>query len=117
MAVTKQVERDDNREVVDRAKDFWSRYSRPVLLISVAIIVLCGAYLAYKYLIKQPQEEKAVETMFKAEEYYRMDSLKMALNGDGINPGFLKVIDKYGSTNAGNLAKFYAGAIYLKQGN
>jgi TolA-binding protein len=41
----------------------------------------------------------------------------MALNGDGMNAGFLKIIDKYGSTKAGNLAKFYAGSIYLKQGN
>ncbi len=118
MAETKQViERDENQVVVDRAKDFWGRYSRPVLLASIAIIVLCGGYLAYKYLVKQPQEEKAVEAMFKAEEYYRADSLKVALNGDGINAGFLKVIDKYGGTKAGNLAKFYAGDIYLKQGN
>ena len=110
------IERDDNQVVVDRAKDFWGRYSRPILLASVAVIVLCGGYLAYKYLVKQPQEEKAVEAMFKAEEYYRADSLNPALNGDGINPGFLKVIDKYGSTKAGNLAKFYAGDILLKQG-
>lgn len=118
MAETKQViEQDENQVVVDRAKDFWGRYSRPVLLASVAIIILCGGYLAYKYLVKQPQEEKAVEAMFKAEEYYRADSLKLALNGDGINAGFLKVIDKYGSTKAGNLAKFYAGDVYLKEGN
>ena len=67
MAETKQViERDENQVVVDRAKDFWGRYSRPVLLASIAIIVLCGGYLAYKYLVKQPQEEKAVEAMFKS---------------------------------------------------
>ncbi len=44
--------------------------------------------------------------MFKAEEYYRMDSLNLALNGDGQNLGFLKVIDRYGGTDAGNLADF-----------
>ncbi len=41
----------------------------------------------------------------------------MALNGDGINPGFLKIIDRYGNTKAGNLAKFYAGAASLQTGN
>lgn len=118
MAETKQViERDENQIVVDRAKDFWGRYSRPILIASVAVILLCGGYLAYKYLVKGPQEEKAVEAMFKAEEYYRADSLNVALNGDGINAGFLKVIDRYGGTKAGNLAKFYAGDVYLKQGN
>ncbi|HZF64321.1 MAG TPA: tetratricopeptide repeat protein, partial [Chitinophagaceae bacterium] len=118
MAETKQlVEKHDNQVVVDRAKDFWGRYGRSILIASTAIILLCGGYLAYKYFVKQPQEEKAMEAMFKAEDYYRSDSLQLALNGDGINSGFLKIISKYGGTKAGNLAKFYTGDIYLKQGN
>jgi predicted negative regulator of RcsB-dependent stress response len=117
MLETKQLqEKDDSQIVVDRAKDFWSRYSRPVLMASAAIIILCGGYLAYKYFYKLPQEQKAADAMFKAEEYYRLDSLNVALNGDGINAGFLKVIDKYGGTKAGNMARFYAGHIFLKQG-
>jgi TolA-binding protein len=103
--------------VVDRAKDFWGRYSKVILIASSAIILLCGGYLAYKYLVKAPKEEKAIEAMFKAEEYYRVDSLNMALNGDGINAGFLRIIKNYDGTRAANLAKFYAGDIYLKQGN
>ena len=119
MAETKQViqHKDDDQVVVDRARDFWGRYSRPILIASAAVILLCGGYLAYKYLVKGPQEAKAVEAMFKAEEYYRQDSLKTALNGDGINAGFLKIIDRFGGTKAGNLARFYAGDIYLKQGD
>src|SRR5690606_7115145 len=31
--------------------------------------------------------------------------------------GFLKIIDKYSGTKAENLARYYAGMIYLKQGN
>lgn len=118
MAETKQVtERDQEQRTTERANDFWGRYSKIILIASAAIIVLCGGYLAYKYLVKGPKEEKAVEAIFKAEEYYRLDSLKPALNGDGINAGFLKIISNYGGTKAGNLAKFYAGDIYLKTGD
>ena len=118
MAETKQVaERNTNQKVVEKAKDFWGRNSKIVLIASAAIIIFCGGYLAYKYLVKGPKEDKAVEAMFKAEEYYRLDSLNVALNGDGINAGFLKIIKNYNGTRAGNLAKFYAGDIYLKQGN
>jgi TolA-binding protein len=46
-----------------------------------------------------------------------MDSARLALNGDNINYGFLKVISKYGSTKAANLAAFYAGSCYLKLGD
>jgi len=117
MVETKQLqEKDDSQVVVDRAKDFWTRYSRPILMASAAIIILCGGYLAYKYFFKLPQEQKAADAMFKAEEYYRMDSLNVALNGDGVNAGFLRVIDKFGGTKAGNMARFYAGHILLKQG-
>jgi tetratricopeptide (TPR) repeat protein len=52
--------------------------------------------------------------MFKAEEYYRTDSVKLALNGDGQYDGFLKVINKYSGTDAANIAEFYAGSCYLK---
>lgn len=118
MAETKQVvERNHDQVVVDRAKDFWGRYGKIVMIASTAVILLCGGYLAYKYLVKGPNEEKAVEAMFKAEEYYRLDSLKPALNGDGLNAGFLKIISNYGGTKAGNLARFYAGDIYLKNGD
>ena len=118
MAETKQVvERNHDQAVVDRAKDFWGRNSKVILIASAAVIILCGGYLAYKYLVKAPKEEKAVEAMFKAEEYYRLDSLRLALNGDGINAGFLKIINNYGGTKAGNLAKFYAGDVYLKSGD
>jgi len=118
MAEVKQPRHSaENDVVIERARDFWTRYNRPILTVAIAIIVLGGGYLAYKYLVKEPKEKKAAEAIFKAEEYYRMDSLKLALRGDGQYPGFEKVISQYGGTDAGNLAKFYAGDIYLKMGD
>jgi tetratricopeptide (TPR) repeat protein len=106
-----------DQQVVDSAKDFWTRYSRPLMIASAVIILGAAGYFGYKYLVKIPNEKKSIEAIFKAEQYYRMDSLQLALNGDGVNSGFLKVIDKYGGTEAGNLAHFYAGDIYLKLGD
>jgi TolA-binding protein len=39
------------------------------------------------------------------------------LNGDGNNLGFIDIIDEYKFSDAANLAHFYAGVSYLKQGN
>ena len=118
MAEVKQPRhRAENDEVVERAKDIWVRYNRPILIACAAIIIIGGGWLAYKYLVKEPKEKKAAEAIFKAEEYYRTDSLTKALKGDGQYPGFEKVISQYGGTEAGNLAKFYAGTIYLKNGD
>ena len=117
MAVKNQDQTTTEPQVVNRTQDFWTRNSRTILIAAGAVILLAAAYFGYKYLIKEPNEKKAAESIFKAEEYFRMDSLQRALNGDGINPGFLKIIDKYGGTDAGNLARFYAGASYIRLGD
>jgi len=78
------------------------------------LIVVVGGYFIYQNYVVKPKEEKAADAIFKAEEYYRMDSVNLALNGDGQYPGFLSVINKYGSTDVGNMACFYAGSCYLK---
>ena len=102
---------------VEKTHEFWTKNSKPLSIGLLVIIALVGAYLAYNNFIKEPNEKKAEETVFRAEEYFRMDSLDKALNGDGISQGFLKVISKYGGTNAGNRAHFFAGSIYLKKGD
>jgi predicted negative regulator of RcsB-dependent stress response len=117
MAETKTAKRKtETTSTYDRAGNFWDRNKKAITIAAAVIVLLAGAYLAYKYLVQEPNERKAAEAMFKAEEYYRMDSLEKALNGDGLNAGFLKIIDKYGGTDAGNLARFYAGSILLQQG-
>ena len=119
MAETKTVNRpvQHQPETTDRTQDFWSKYSRPITIALAAILLLVVGYFAYKKFIQEPKEAKASEAIFKAEDYYRMDSLNLALNGDGINHGFVKIADQYSGTKAGNLAKFYAGAAFLQTGD
>lgn len=103
---------------VDRHSGFWAKNSKPILIAIIAAIAVLGGIFGYKYFIAEPNEKKAAEASFRAEEYFRQDSLNLALNGDNSGAyGFLKVISKYGSTKAGNLAHFYAGASYLRLGD
>ena len=103
--------------IIARAKDFWERYNRPVTIICTALIVLIGGWYIYKNFFQNPKEQKAKDAMFRAEEYYRMDSVNLALNGDAQNMGFLRVIAKYSGTDAANLARYYTGSCYLKLGD
>jgi tetratricopeptide (TPR) repeat protein len=97
---------------IAKAKDFWTRYNKPIIAVCAAIILLGGGWLVYQKFFKNPNEKKADEAMYMAESYYRKDSFRLALNGDGQNWGFEKIISKYGGTKAGNLAHFYAGICY-----
>jgi len=102
---------------VDKAQEFWTKYRKPFSIGLLAIIAVVAAYLAYNSFIKEPNDRKAEEAIFRAEEYFRMDSLDKALNGDGVTQGLLRVISKYGSTDAGNRAQLMVGSIYLKKGD
>ncbi|SRR5579871_121666 len=109
------LEKETN--IVEQAQQYWGKYSKQLTYaISILVLIIAGI-LGYKYLIQEPNEQKATDAMFQAEQYYRMDSVRLALNGDNINLGFAKIVSKYGSTKAGNLAKFYAGSCYLKLGD
>ncbi|WP_290796721.1 YfgM family protein [Flavihumibacter sp. UBA7668] len=107
----------ESNEVVDRVTGFWQQNSKNILIGLTAVIVIAGGIVGYKYLIAEPNERKANDAIFQAQQYFQQDSLSLALNGDATNPGFLKIMDKYSGTKAANLSKFYAGAIYLRQGD
>jgi TolA-binding protein len=108
---------EEEKNPVAELQSAWDKYGKVVSYALVAIIVVVGGFFAYRNYISGPNELKASEAMFRAEEYYRLDSTRLALNGDQVNPGFLKIISKYGSTKAGKLANFYAGSCYLKLGD
>ena len=83
-------------------------------VLSVIALVIAGIF-GYRYYMDGQNDEAQIE-MFQAVFYYEADSLDLALNGDGNNYGFLDIIDNYGGTEAANLARFYTGSAYLKQG-
>lgn len=83
----------------------------------LVIIIVVAAILGYHKFYKQPLQAEALKQMFVAENFFEKDSFNLALNGDGKAPGFLEIIDNYGSTPSGNLAKYYAGLCYLYTGN
>ncbi len=114
MADKKTVNEMTGDAVITKAKDFWGRYGKILSIASIAVILLAGGWYVYNNFVKKPKEMKAADVIFKAEEYFRMDSVNLALNGDGLNWGFLKVASKYSGTDAGNMANYYAGACYIK---
>lgn len=102
-------------EKLHGAESWIERNPKTVIGILAGILLLVGGYFGYQY-YKDNQEAEAQREMFQAVYYFEADSLDLALNGDGNNLGFTQIIDEYGITEAANLANFYAGAAFLKQG-
>lgn len=117
MSETKKTTAQELNEVhaIKQAKDFWGRFSKPIMYIGGLVILLAGGYLVYKNFFIGPKETKANEAISRAQQYFAQDSLDLALNGDGSAAGFLKIAKTYSGTKAANLAHYYAGAVYLRK--
>ncbi len=96
---------------------FMLENKKSVAFIGGAIVALALLYIGYQQFYLAPRAEKAINEMFKAEEYVAVDSLTdRAIKGDGSYPGFEKIAEEYSSTKSANLANAYLGGLYLQKG-
>ena len=107
----------DVAEAFSKTELYIEQNKKSLMSIAGVIIVLVGGYFAYKYWYVAGEEVKARAEMFKAEQYFEKDSLNLAINGDKkSSSGFLQIASDYSITPSGNLAEYYLGMCYLKQG-
>ncbi len=107
------------------AENVWAKYSKQIMYIGGAIILIVAGWFAYQELVKKPKELEANDAIFHAEtlfdkmanDHFNKDSSTLVLNGGDLNgvkiTGVLKVISNYGGTMSGNRAQYIAGATYL----
>lgn len=103
-------------ERIGRGEAFLKKNSKILGGVIAAAIVLIGGILFFQ-INNQNQNEKAQAEMYQAVYFFEQDSVEFAINGDGINKGFLSIVEDYPRTDAANLAHFYLGSIYLSQKN
>jgi tetratricopeptide (TPR) repeat protein len=91
-----------------------SHYKELLIALGVIVVLIAIFWLGRIYLGKQ--NEEAQSQMYMAEKYLEMDSINLALNGDGNYLGFIDIADEYKFTRAGNLARYSAGICFLHLG-
>ena len=114
----------ENKQLVEaadffaKAEAFFNANKKTIYIVLAAIVVVVLGFFGIKKWYVEPREQQAAEDMFAAENYFGNSEYEKALNGDEtINSlGFLDIIDEYGSTKAGNLARYYAGICELQLG-
>lgn len=104
-------------EAASQSQAFFEKNGKALLIAIVAVLVIIAGYFCYKSFISGPREEKASTAIARGQEYFNNEQYDKALNGDGAGyTGFVKVASDYGSTEAGNLARLYAGLSYAYLG-
>ena len=101
-----------------QTENFFEKNSKMVVVAIVAIFALAALVFGYKKLIVEPRLTKAQEMLYEAQYRFEQQNadFSLALNGDASAPGFAQVVEQYGNTPAGNLAKMYAAACSLRLG-
>ena len=106
-------------EAMNKTELFFEKNGRLVSYVFLGLLILAALVFGYRSLIVQPRVEKAAEMIAEAQNRFDAETpdFELALLGDANGAGFLDVIEKYGSTPSGNLAKHYAGVCYLRTGD
>lgn len=102
-------------ETLTKTEQFLEQNYKSLLYVLGAVAVLLGLFWLARLYINNRNNE-AQSQMFQAERYLEIDSLSLALYGDGNYLGFIDIADDYKFTKAGNLARYGAGICYLHLG-
>ncbi|MEO8087226.1 MAG: tetratricopeptide repeat protein [Bacteroidota bacterium] len=114
MAETQEGQGLNIEQTLGKTEDFVNKNKKSLMIIGGAIAVAVAGYLYYQYSYVAGKEKETQAQMFRAEEYFRNDSLKLAINGDGNFPGFEEITNDDGVSPSANLAHYYLGMTYLK---
>lgn len=112
-----QDEQLENVEhILTGSEKFIENNLKTITNVVLGVIVVIIAVMAYSRYVVAPKNIEAQSQLFAGEMLFEQDEFQAAIDGDGNFMGFEYIIDQYGSTPSGNLAKYYTGISYLRLG-
>lgn len=116
---TKAPELENVELVLSKSEEFIEKYQKQLLIGVGVVAAVILAVLAFQNFYVKPRIKDAENAIYKAQQYFAVDSFKVALNGDGSADmiGFKDIADEYSMTPSGKLATAYTGICYYKLGD
>lgn len=115
----KSEQLQENENFVTKVLSFFNKYQNIIYGVIIGILVIVLAIIAFnRFYVQKKNAEAAAQIVQPIQWLTKGDtaSLKMALEGDGENDGFLDIASHYKITRTANTANYYAGLTYLKLG-
>ena len=115
--VKKHDELENVQNVLTTSEAFIEKYQRQIIFAVGGVVLLVLIALSFKNFYLEPREVAAENQMYKSQNFFAVDSFRVALEGSGDESiGFKEIVSEYGITSSGNLAAAYAGICYYKLG-
>lgn len=105
-------------ETAYKAENFFEKHSKIIIGIFGVLALVAIGYFVYLKTVLEPKSEKAFVEMAQADEYFKQDSVLLALKGSpGSFQGYEQIIENYSGTKGGNIALYKAGVAYYRLGD
>ena len=105
------------QDLSDKTEQFIENNSRNLTMAIGAVALVIVSVVGYGELVTEPAELEANENAWRSEQYFMMDSVDLALNGDGLYPGLYDIVDEHDGTTAAARARYEIGTILRSQGD
>ena len=103
-------------DALNKKEALFIKYRKPILIAVAAVVVVVLGFFLFKNFYLVPRANKASTELAKGQQYLEAEQYDKALNGDKASyAGFIRIADEYSGTDAGNLARLYAGICYAQQ--
>src|SRR3954465_5055245 len=101
-------------EVFNNVEFYFEQYKNIIIGVVIVLLVGIGGWWGYRNFVSGPKEDKAKDAIVYAQKYFDLDSVSLALKGDGSHLGMEAIAKQYSGSAAGNRANFCAGICNLK---
>lgn len=116
-----QPERTSEDLLIDlsaKAVIFYQENKTRVLTVLITLLVLVGSVIGIS-LFRAQSENEATVLLGTAEGYLSRGDYEAALDGSELDLtiGFHQIVERYGSTKSGNMARYYAAIAHFELGD
>lgn len=114
----RQMKQDALVMSVARATDFYEKHKKHISIgVGILVAIVVGSYIYAKN--KADNNEKATVALGNISSYFDSGQYKLAIEGipERNIMGLKAIVDNYGGTPSGEMARFYLAGAYFELGN
>lgn len=104
-------------EVYSKTETFLNDNKQNLTIGLGVIIAIIAGFVYYFNMYLPPLQQEAEASIYKAQQAFEKNEYELAIYGDDSFMGFEEVAEYFGSTAAGNTARYYVGICNLHLGN
>ena len=105
-------------EALIASGSFIEKHKKTIIIGLSAVILLVLGIIGYQQFVKKPRVLEAANHLSLVQQAFEMRNDSIALYGDGNeNIGAVAIMEEYGSTPSGKVARLYAGISSYRLGN